>query len=189
MPLNFTSIPNASSVLEFFLSYIDVKRNLIFIQSWTNSLKQFTDKVDYIVFYAVLAIFRPYNGGDYIVLINDNQLFPSRSSRAYSSCHRNPVNGLLRATGVVILDTGHHLTSHPTDINGNSKLISVKYRGNLTQPSPEIHVTGFFVELKILLRKFQFLPFRKFQESKMVLLYYDCNYHSESKTAEQEMYS
>ena len=75
MPLNFTSIPNASSVLEFFLSYIDVKRNLIFIQSWTNSLKQFTDKVDYIVFYAVLAIFRPYNGGDYIVLINDNQLW------------------------------------------------------------------------------------------------------------------
>ena len=25
-------------------------------------------------------------------------------------------NGLLRAKGVVILDTGYHLTSHPTDI-------------------------------------------------------------------------
>ena len=25
-------------------------------------------------------------------------------------------NGLLRAKGVIILDTGHHLTSHPTDI-------------------------------------------------------------------------
>ena len=34
------------------------------------------------------------------------------------SLHRNP----LRAKGVVILDTGHHLTSNPTDIQGTDEI-------------------------------------------------------------------
>ena len=37
-------------------------------------------------------------------------------------------NGLLRAKGVVILDTGHHLTSHPTDINILDKYKMQKYK-------------------------------------------------------------
>mgnify|MGYP003691638023 CR=1 FL=1 len=32
-------------------------------------------------------------------------------------------NGLLRVKGVVILDTGHHLTSHPTGMNINELYI------------------------------------------------------------------
>ena len=31
-------------------------------------------------------------------------------------------NGLLRAKGVVIFDTGHHLTSHPTDMLRNEMI-------------------------------------------------------------------
>ena len=40
--------------------------------------------------------------------------------------HRNPMNGLLRATVVVILDTGHHFTSYPTDIQILDKYKKVK---------------------------------------------------------------
>lgn len=80
-----------------------------------------------------------------------------------------------------------------TDKDGSSKLISVKSRGGLTQPSHEI--TDFFVILEILFRNLctevSDHSFQKFSETicrekKVTSLFYDCTYHSESKTEEQE---
>ena len=48
-------------------------------------------------------------------------------------------NGLLRAKGVVILDTGHHLTSHPMDIFSAMNLSLVPCT------SPKYHLPTFQV--------------------------------------------
>lgn len=79
---------------------------------------------------------------------------------------------------------------------GNYKLIFIKSWGGFTQPSPEI--TGFFFVLEIfrkLCTEISVPSLQKTdtvcQDSKVyvVSLFYECSYHSESKTKEQEKYS
>ena len=65
--------------------------------------------IDLIVFYAVSAIFQSYTGGD-LALISLEILRSSPGGPHERTIHRNPVKR------VVILETGYHLTSHPTDI-------------------------------------------------------------------------
>ena len=65
--------------------------------------------IDWIEFYAVSAIFQSCNGGDYKL----NVSLAALTSLLFIETQRN---GLLRAKEVVILDTGHHLTSHPMDM-------------------------------------------------------------------------
>ena len=63
-----------------------------------------------------IGIFQPCNGGDY--LVNDKlchfEVFLEALTRLlFYEIQRN---GLFRAKGVVMIDTGNHLTSHPTEI-------------------------------------------------------------------------
>ena len=69
--------------------------------------------IDCFGFYTVSAIFQSCNGGDYFK-INDRLWNFEVSLAALTSLLFNEIqrNCLLCAKGVVILDTGHHLTSH-----------------------------------------------------------------------------
>ena len=81
--------------------------------------------IDWIEFYAISAIFQPCNGGYYS--LNDFEVpLVALTSLLFIEIQWN---GLLRAKGVVILDTGHHLTSHPTDIFSgiNNSIYSVSF--------------------------------------------------------------
>jgi hypothetical protein len=77
--------------------------------------------------YAVLAIFQPYH---------DDWVHCSVWFWKFGCPWRLPVslfffehqgNDLLRVKGVVILDTGHHLTSPPTDLKLKYKRVKQKY--------------------------------------------------------------
>ena len=76
--------------------------------------------IDWIEFYAVSAIFQSCNGGDYKL----NVSLAALTSLLFIETQRN---GLLRAKEVVILDTGHHLMSHPTDMTTNELLLHDKW--------------------------------------------------------------
>ena len=73
--------------------------------------------IDCFGFHAVSAIIsQPYNGGDYQVnarLWNVEVSLVALTSLLFYEIQRN---GLLRAKGVVVLDTGHYWKFHPTDI-------------------------------------------------------------------------
>ena len=87
------------------------KRRLFILQQISNRCGTFT--IACFGFYAVTAIFQPCNGGD------DRLWNFEVSLAAITSLHFYKIkrNCLLRAKGVVILDTGHQLTSHPTDFS------------------------------------------------------------------------
>ena len=79
---------------------------------------------------------------------------------------------------------------------GNSILISVKSWSGFTQPSPEI--TGFFFVLEIFRKLCTEISVPSLQKTdtvcqdskvNVVSLFYECSYHSESKTKQQETYS
>ena len=77
-----------------------------------------SEKLDFdcFVFYAVSAIFQQFNDGYLEVLIdlwNFEDSLVALTSPLFFKIYRN---SLLRAKWVVILDTGHHWTSHPTDM-------------------------------------------------------------------------
>ena len=71
--------------------------------------------IDCFGFYAVSAIHQPCNIVDY--LLNDRLWNVQVSLAALTSLlfYETPRNGFLRARWVIILRTGHQITSHPTD--------------------------------------------------------------------------
>lgn len=80
-----------------------------------------------------------------------------------------------------------------TDKDGSTKLVSVKSRGALTQPSSDI--IDFFVILELVFRKLctsMSVPtLQQFTDSiclenDAVSIFYNCTYHTESKTDVQE---
>ena len=68
--------------------------------------------IDWIEFYPISAIFQPCNGGDYKAP-SEMRSVMNEPILLFIEIHRN---GLLCAKGIAILDTGHHLMSHQTDI-------------------------------------------------------------------------
>ena len=74
----------------------------------------------WIEFYAVSIIFQPCNSGDYDQLWNFEV---SLDGPHEPTLLRNPEK---RATGVVILETAHHLTTQPTDIKHLMNIKNVK---------------------------------------------------------------
>ena len=77
--------------------------------------------VDWIEFYAVSAIFQPCNGGDYYLNVISFEILKSLTSLLFIEFQSSRP---FACQGVVILDTGHHLTSHPTDV-GNCKSVKI----------------------------------------------------------------
>ena len=96
------------------------KKNILiiaFLWQWWLFDWLFDWLIDWIEFYAESEIFQPCNGGDYKLNVISFEIlkFPWQSSRASLIFVEIQWNGLLCAKRVVFLDTGHHLTSHPTD--------------------------------------------------------------------------
>ena len=62
-------------------------------------------------------------------------------------------NGLLRVMVVLILDSGHHLTSHPTDINMDIKIFNeyqIKLDKNCVKHVKRIKPFNFVVKIAFL---------------------------------------
>ena len=73
--------------------------------------------IDGIEFNAVTAIFKPCNDGDQLKVIRCESFLGGPHEPTLQK--KIQWNGPLRAKGVVILDSQHHLTSHPTVITSN----------------------------------------------------------------------
>ena len=97
------------SFFNIFLPWIHINHG---VRLTTCPSHQNNNMIDWIVFYAVSAIFKPYNGGDYKLKVISLNFQVSLA--ALTSLHFIEIqwNGLLRARRVVILDMWHHLTSH-----------------------------------------------------------------------------
>ena len=97
---------------------------------------------DWLEFYAVSAIFQPCNGGNYVKcdqFWNCEVSLAALTSLLFIGIQWN---GLLRAKGVVILDTGHHLTSYPTNVKVQRKNTrnTVSNAHKMMPPAPPCYV-------------------------------------------------
>ena len=88
-------------------------------------------------------LLQPYNGGDYYLKVIILEILVSLAALTNQLLIEIQWNGLLRTMGVVILDTGHHLTSHLTEKNKRRSKINGQIEGSSimgsNNPKVQIH--------------------------------------------------